>query len=99
MNFILLCIIVIAVLMLVKSVHLKAPRPVKSESVEADLRPCSRCHSQPTLHCSHSDSTTTYLLCSCGRTASVNGMPVPSNLERLYKTWNEVQSEIQIDVV
>ena len=93
MDFILLCIIVIAVLMLVKSVHLKAPRLVKSESVEADLRPCHRCYSQPTLHCSHSDSTTTYLLCSCGYTVSVSGAPVPSNLERLYKTWNEVQSE------
>lgn len=92
MDFILLCIAVIFTLILTNSVHSKVARPVKREPVEADLVPCHRCYSQPTLHCSHSDSMTTYLLCPCGYTVSVSGAPVPSNLERLYKTWNEVQS-------
>lgn len=92
MDFVLLCIAVIFTLMLTNSVHLKVARPVKREPVEADLVPCHRCYSQPTLHCSNSDSMITYLLCPCGYTVSVSGAPVPSNLERLYKTWNEVQS-------
>lgn len=92
MDVILLCIAVIFTLVLTNSVPLKVARPVKREPVEADLVPCHICYSQPTLHCSHSDSMITYLLCPCGYTVSVSGAPVPSNLERLYKTWNEVQS-------
>lgn len=92
MDSILLCIAVIFTLVLTNSVHSKVARPVRHEPVEADLVPCHRCYSQPTLHRSNSDSMITYLLCPCGYTVSVSGAPVLSNLERLYKTWNEVQS-------